>query len=145
MARSDELSKSSRFLVLASVCLIVAALYFSREVLIPLALAVLLSFLLSPVVGWLERIRVPRGPAAIMVVSVVVALLLSIGYVVEKQAISVINDLPNYRGELTTKLRSLRGHGWIFGKAQQELKDISTSAGGGDGHPAAQPGNSGNA
>ncbi|MDB5304072.1 MAG: hypothetical protein JWM97_1621, partial [Phycisphaerales bacterium] len=42
-------------------------------------------------------------------------------------------------------LRSLRGHGWIFGKAQQELKDISTSAGGGDGHPAAQPGNSGNA
>ncbi|MDB5299327.1 MAG: family transporter, partial [Phycisphaerales bacterium] len=99
MARSDELSKSSRFLVLASVCLIVAALYFSREVLIPLALAVLLSFLLSPVVGWLERIRVPRGPAAIMVVSVVVALLLSIGYVVEKQAISVINDLPNYRGE----------------------------------------------
>ncbi|MDB5292595.1 MAG: phytochrome sensor protein [Phycisphaerales bacterium] len=145
MARSAERSKSSRFIVLASVCLIVAALYFSREVLIPLALAVLLSFLLSPVVGWLEWIRVPRGVATIVVVTVAVALLVSIGFVVERQTVSVITDLPNYRGELTTKLRSLRGHGWIFGKAEQELNEISSSASAPpSGQPAVQSGHAAN-
>jgi predicted PurR-regulated permease PerM len=142
MARPAELAKGSKLIVLASVCLIVAALYFSREVLIPLALAILLSFLLSPVVAWLEGLRLPRAFATILVVTIGVALLLTLGYVVEKQVVSVVNDLPNYRGELTTKIRNFRGHGRFLGRAQQELKEISSSTSGtpADGH-AATPAN----
>ena len=47
------------------VALIVAALYFGRDVFVPIALAVLLSFVLAPVVGRLEGWRVPRAAAVI--------------------------------------------------------------------------------
>ena len=50
MARSLELQKGSRFIILASICIVVAALYFAQVVLIPLALSLLLSFLLAPLV-----------------------------------------------------------------------------------------------
>ena len=51
MARSAPIpAKSSRFVVLASICIVVAALYFAQDVLIPLALAILFCFLLGPLV-----------------------------------------------------------------------------------------------
>ena len=55
MAQPVQLAKSSRFVVLASICIVVAALYFAQVVLIPLALAVLFCFLLAPLVTRLER------------------------------------------------------------------------------------------
>ena len=60
MARTVDLGKGSRFIVLASVCIVVAGLYFAQEVFIPLALAVLISFVLAPLASRLERLRVPR-------------------------------------------------------------------------------------
>ena len=44
MARQVELTKGSRFIVLASICIVVASLYFAQDVLIPLALAILFCF-----------------------------------------------------------------------------------------------------
>ena len=64
MARpADIAGKCTRFIVMASVCVVVAALYFAQEVLIPLALAVLLCFLLAPLVTRLERYRLGRVPS----------------------------------------------------------------------------------
>jgi predicted PurR-regulated permease PerM len=48
--------------------IIVTMLYFGREIIIPIAMAILLSFVLGPVVGLLQRIRVPRGLAVVSVV-----------------------------------------------------------------------------
>ena len=48
MARPVEVAKSSRFTLLASICIVVSGLYFAREVLIPIALAILITFLLTP-------------------------------------------------------------------------------------------------
>lgn len=59
MAPSQAFAKSAW--VLASIVVIVAALYLSKGVLVPLTLAVLLSFLLSPVCDWLERRRLGRS------------------------------------------------------------------------------------
>src|SRR3546814_4132900 len=53
---------------LALLVVVVAALYFGREIFVPLALALILSFALSPAVSWLRRRRVPRVPAVIGVV-----------------------------------------------------------------------------
>jgi hypothetical protein len=47
--------------------IIIATLYFGREIFVPIALAILLSFVLAPVVGILQRIRVPRGLAVVSV------------------------------------------------------------------------------
>jgi predicted PurR-regulated permease PerM len=60
MAPTDHLAKSAR--VLASIAVIVAALYLAKAVLVPITLAVLLSFLLSPVCDWLERHWLARVP-----------------------------------------------------------------------------------
>jgi predicted PurR-regulated permease PerM len=57
--------KRSRFGVLSSIILVVAVLYFAQEVLIPLVLALLLSFLLAPAVRGLERLRFRRVPAVL--------------------------------------------------------------------------------
>src|SRR5262245_61541938 len=55
------------FFVLGSVGLLVGALYWGQRIFVPLALAVLLTFLLSPLVSWLERRGLPRIPAVLSV------------------------------------------------------------------------------
>ena len=146
MARSVELGgRGSRFIVLASVCLVVAALYFGREVLVPIALAILFSFLLTPPVRWLERLRLPRGVATMIVVLVAVTLFVSLGYVVGRQFKSVLEQLPRYQGELQKKVAGLRSHGGFFRQAEEEIHAIgkataSTSQPAQGGHPpAAEP------
>ncbi len=55
MIGSNKTSQPSWMLTLASIAVVIAALYLAKAVLVPLTLAVLLSFLLSPVCDWLER------------------------------------------------------------------------------------------
>jgi predicted PurR-regulated permease PerM len=66
--------------------IIVMTLYFGREIVIPIALAILLSFVLAPVVGLLQRIRVPRGIAVVSVVVLAFGLLFAIGSLLASQA-----------------------------------------------------------
>lgn len=61
MARPDQFARSVR--VLGSFVAVIAALYLAKDVLVPFTLAVLLSFLLSPVCDWLERRRLGRIPS----------------------------------------------------------------------------------
>lgn len=139
MARSVELGgKGGRFVVLASICVVVGALYFGREVFVPLALAILLSFLLTPAVRWLERWRFPRVAATLTVVLLAVAVVVVIGYVVGRQFASVIDQLPSYQGELRTKIEKIRSHGGFFRKLQHEAQNISSAATG-TSVPGSQP------
>ena len=114
MARPADISgKSSRFIVMASVCVVIAALYFAQEVLIPLALSVLLCFLLAPLVTRLERYRVGRAPAVVLVVCGVAALVVLLGWVVTAQLINLTNRLPEYQGEIVGKVERAKAR---FGK-----------------------------
>ena len=61
------------------IAVIVGALYFGREILVPIALAVLLSFVLAPLVRLLQRLDVPRSLAVIVVVALAFAAILSLG------------------------------------------------------------------
>ena len=66
MALPEKPTQSTWMLTLASIAVVVAALYLAKGVLVPLTLAVLLSFLLSPVCDWLERRRLGRIPAVLV-------------------------------------------------------------------------------
>src|SRR3954463_458384 len=79
-------ASSPRFMMLASICVIVAALYFAQDVLIPLALAMLLTFLLTPLVYRLERRRIGRIPSVIIVVTLALGVIVAIGYTFFLQA-----------------------------------------------------------
>src|SRR5215218_4907501 len=59
--------------------IIVATLYFGREIFVPVALAILLSFVLAPVVNLLQRIRIPRAVAVVSVVALAFATIFGLG------------------------------------------------------------------
>lgn len=90
------------------VVITLAALYFVREVFIPLALALFFAFLLYPPVRWLQRHRVPRHVAVITVVLCSLLLVGVGGWVVSRQVRSLVVDLPNYSQNITSKLTTLR-------------------------------------
>ena len=87
----------------------IAALYFGREVLVPIALAILLSFVLAPFVGLLQRIRVPRGLAVVSVVVLAFMAIFGLGSLVAQQLTQLAGDLPRYEATMREKIKSVRG------------------------------------
>ena len=83
---------------------IIAFMYFTGEVLKPLALSVLLSFALAPAARLLERCGLPRAAAVVLTVALSLGLLGGIGYVVGQQLTSLAKLLPDYQGNIEAKL-----------------------------------------
>jgi predicted PurR-regulated permease PerM len=100
------------FVALASILLVVAtmaALYLGREILVPVTLAILLSFVLVPAVRMLRRLRVPRAPAVLLVVVIVFGALFGLGSLIASEASQLASDLPRYTQVMRTKIKDLRG------------------------------------
>jgi predicted PurR-regulated permease PerM len=89
--------------------LIVAALYFGREVLVPIALAILLSFVLAPLVRILQRWRIPRSVSVVAAVFLSFVLILGLGAVMVAQINQLASNLPRYQATLRDKIQSFRG------------------------------------
>ncbi|MGH9684653.1 MAG: AI-2E family transporter [Candidatus Acidiferrales bacterium] len=94
-------------IITAVVC--VAALYFARSVLIPLALAILLAFLLGPLVNWMERCHLGRTGPVVLSVLLAICLLGGIGWVVFDQAMNLATQLPEYQATISKKIEAIRG------------------------------------
>src|SRR3981081_3974674 len=82
---------------------ITAVLYLRREVLIPLTLAILFSFLLAPAVRHLEHWRIARGLATVIVTALFVAVFAAVGWFTANQAISLTGKLPEYKDNIAAK------------------------------------------
>jgi len=126
VARPVEVAKSSRFTLLASICIIVSGLYFAREVLIPIALAILLTFLLTPPVAWLERFKVPRVVATLLVVLTAVGFVGGIGYIVGKQLTSTLNDVHKYQVQFHEQLQRIGREGGFIHRVEANLKSMAS-------------------
>ena len=132
--------------------IIVMVLYFGREIIIPIALAILLSFVLAPLVGLLQRVRIPRGLAVVSVVVIAFALIFAMGSLLATQLAQLAGDLPRYQSTISEKIQSFRdttaGRGTLE-RASGMLKDLSkeldkpkeaaTALGGGASAKAAPP------
>ncbi len=88
--------------------MIVVTLYFGREVLIPIALALLLAFLLVPLVSLFRRMHLGRIPSVLLVVTVTIGILLALGSVIGSQIGSLAGDLPKYTTTIETKVSTLK-------------------------------------
>jgi predicted PurR-regulated permease PerM/methanogenic corrinoid protein MtbC1 len=108
MERSQSLDRPRRisFLTLA---LITAALYFGQDVLIPLALAILISFILTPLVQRLQAMRLGRVPAALLVVILVFGGVAALAWTMGRQLVSFAETLPRYEQNIRAKVAVLRG------------------------------------
>src|SRR5688572_962985 len=146
MARPASISKGSRLVVMAAVCVVVAALYFAQDVLIPLALAILFGFLLTPFVARLQRMGLSRIPAVIIVVSLATAVIVALAWATTVQVVNLADRLPEYRGEIEEKVSNLKrrfgGGGGIVDRAK-EVADIveRASTQPATSQPASQPAN----
>ena len=105
----------------------VAALYFGRDVFVPLALAILLSFVLAPLVLLLRRLHIPRVLSVIIAVVIAFIVILGIGTLIGSQLAQLAENLPQYQTTITEKIQSVRsaaaGSG-IVGRASSMLKDF---------------------
>ena len=88
--------------------IIIGTLYFGREVFVPIALAILLSFVLAPLVRLLQRWRLPRGLSVVGVVLAFVSIF-ALGGVIATQVTELAGDLPRYQFTMREKIKSLRG------------------------------------
>ena len=109
-----------------NIVLIVASLYWAQAILIPVALAILLTFLLSPVAGALERIVFGRLTSVILIVVLTFSLLGGIGWIVTLQFGSLANELPTYRKNIRQKIADIReaGKGGALEKVQKTAEDV---------------------
>ena len=96
------------FLWLATFALVVAILRFAEDVLMPVAFAVLLAFLLTPLVVRLMRWGVPRTLSIILTVTVAFVAIGGIGWIVTAQAIGLVRELPNYEENIRQKIVALK-------------------------------------
>ena len=110
----------------AIVALVVAGLYWLQAVLIPLALAVLLTFLLSPVVSTLQRRGLGRVPAVLVSVVLALSILGGIGWTLTRQLVTLADELPRYSLNIHQRIADLRGvsKGGSVEKVQKTVEDV---------------------
>jgi predicted PurR-regulated permease PerM len=126
--------------------IIISMLYFGRDIFVPVALAILLSFVLSPLVGLLQRIRVPRGLAVVGVVILAFSLIFAMGSLLATQLTQLAGDLPRYQSTISEKIQSFRdtkaGRGTLE-RASDMLKDLGRELDKPKDAPLARPSGSG--
>jgi predicted PurR-regulated permease PerM len=105
---ANDATASSRLLTLIAIVVVIVALYFGRLVLVPLALAAVLAFLLTPVVGWLQKCHFGRVPAVLAVLLLAFGLVSSLGWVVTGQLMDIVDQFPSYKSNIHDKIQSLR-------------------------------------
>ena len=112
---------------------VVAALYFTRDILIPLAFALTLTFLLTPAVMFLEKLRMGRVLPVILTVLVSMAAAGWITWIIANQLVDVASQLPTYRQNIHAKIEALRNSGnGPLGRAADSAKEIGLELAGPD-------------
>ncbi len=119
-----KVQKPSPLFILAAMLTAVAALYFASEILLPIALATLLSFLLTPLANRLESWRFPRVLAVIVVAGMSFSILGGVGWVVTAQLFDLSRQLPVYKQNLIAKIQSLRPDSPTFKRVSETLSDL---------------------
>ena len=104
-------------------------LYSAQAVLIPVALAVLLTFVLAPAVTWFQR-WIGRVPAVLVVVVLAFTILALAGWGLTRQMANLAADLPTYQQNIRQKIADVRGvgKGGAVAQVQETLKDIQTES-----------------
>ena len=131
-----------------AVCLtsaLLAGIYFGREVLIPLALASLITFLLTPLVNKVQR-WIGNVTAVLFTMTMVLAATVALGWLVGTQAVDLAGQLPGYKENIRTKLRSFQApSGGVLSRLSETVEDLKkelpgkNGKGGGEATAEAEP------
>ena len=97
--------------VLVGMALILGFLAWAQPVVVPVALAILFTFLLAPLTTWLERRRVPRAASSALVTLLALAMVVGVFYGVTRQISSLLDEYPKYEQNVTAKITQMRERG----------------------------------
>jgi predicted PurR-regulated permease PerM len=125
--RDGQFATASTLASVLLAVIVVAALYLCREVLVPIALAILLSFVLSPLVRLLHHFYLPRGVAVAIVAFVAFSAIFALGALMVSQVGELAAELPSYQTTLRNKIQALRGDSAGVGalkRASEVLQDL---------------------
>jgi len=130
MSRSPKSRELSHLFILIFSIATIGVLYVAKTVVVPLALAILFAFLLSPVVTLLERIRLPRLLAVIIVILAAGIAVGSIAWTVFNQLVSVTDHMAGFTYNIDRKLEAIRPNkSTSFSRAEQELNRLGQQIG----------------
>lgn len=113
--------------LLQGALILVGVLYFAADLFIPLALAVLLAFVLAPVTRSFRRIGLPRVAAVLLGVVLGFVLLLGAGLMMGRQASSLAENLPSYQSAISAKLTGLRVSGGLIDRISATMDELGHS------------------
>jgi predicted PurR-regulated permease PerM len=130
VTHTPTLDSLKPWVTFAGCVLVIVVLYWAQAVLVPFAAAILLTFVLTPPVTWLQR-WIGRVPAVLAVVTLVFAVLGLTGWGLARQMNHLGDDLPLYRANILTKIADVRGagKGGSVEKLQETIEDIRTDLG----------------
>ncbi|MBV8896231.1 MAG: AI-2E family transporter [Acidobacteriaceae bacterium] len=121
---------------------VIAGLYFGRDVLVPISIAVLLSFILAPLVDALSRLRIGRVASVLIAVALAFAILGVLGAIIGRQAAQLSESLPAYQAVISKKLDAVRSSALgasMVEKAADALHGLETNIGKNVGPTGQQP------
>lgn len=110
----------SGLLTLAVSVVVIAGLYLGRTVLIPITLAVLLSFLLAPLANLLRRIHLGRVLSVIVAVLLALSIILALGGLIGSQLAELAQDAPNYAATIRSKIDTVQN--FAIGEANTMMR-----------------------
>ncbi len=116
--------RTSRAALVISAVVVIAALKLGRELLVPFALAVLLSFLLAPLVIWLQRF-LGRIAAVVVVTAILVAATVGVGWLVLGQAAELAGKLPEHKHKIIERIKTVRAAVTLEGGTSQAVEEIT--------------------
>jgi predicted PurR-regulated permease PerM len=108
--KAAETPTPNSMMTLAVAVVVIAALYVAREVLIPITLAILLSFVLAPLVAKLRRIGLWRVPSVILAVFVALGIILAVGAIIGTQVAQLGARSGEYAATVESKVGAVRGY-----------------------------------
>ena len=100
---------TAKFMMAVIAAIMVTGLYMGRPVLMPLALAVLMSFALAPLVGLFKRLRLGNAGAVVISLALAVMVVGSLGLFMGSQLAKLAAELPHYQTNLAQKIHSVVG------------------------------------
>ena len=111
-------------MTLFGVVLIVATVYVAKPVLLPVSLAVLLSFILTPLVTLIQRRGLRRVPAVLIVVLSALVVAAVVGWVVFVQVGKLAEELPHHTDQVQQKVQALQSHGGTLSNLYQMVQKV---------------------
>ena len=117
--------RSSGVRTAAVLVAVIAILYLAREILIPLAFAIVLTLVLTPAVAWMQKMGLGRFPSVLFIMVVSIAIAGGVGWVIFNELVEVVNDLPSYQENIHNKIEAIRTPGkGAVGRAAASVQEL---------------------